>query len=158
MQKLIYAATFTFMLVSSIPSAYAGGSSRSDAKVPHILESGAYPNSASTPYATHHFTIHVQGKSLSELSIDLPEYVSILQGIEVTNQSGQKIDAKVSVNNRIATIVFSKSVQPDTTLSIEMKGVNTLGIDNTWHYRVYGKMVGINEEIPLGTARIQTYR
>lgn len=61
-------------------------------------------------------------------------------------------------NNRTATVVFSQPVQPDTTLSIEMKGVNTLGIDNTWNYRVYGKMVGINEEIPLGTARIPTYR
>jgi hypothetical protein len=84
--------------------------------------------------------------------------VSIHRGIEVTNQSGEKIDAQVSVNDRQATVVFSQPVPPDTVLSINMQGVDTAGIDSTWQYRVYSKEVGLSAEIPLGSARIQTWR
>ncbi|HBL11690.1 MAG TPA: hypothetical protein DD379_09820 [Cyanobacteria bacterium UBA11162] len=157
MKKLIYAATFTLVLASFAPAVQAAGS-LPNAKVPHLVHSSAHPNDALVPNATHHFEVHVQGKGLSELSIDLPQGVSIRNGIEVTNQSGQKINAEVSINDKKATVVFAQPVEPDTTLSINMQGVKTPGYSYTWQYRVYGKLVGINQEISLGSARIQTYR
>jgi hypothetical protein len=87
----------------------------------------------------------------------LPEGVSIPKEIDVKNQSNQKIDAKVSVNNRTALVVFAQPVPPETTLSINMRDVNTLGYSKTWIYRVYGKMVGLTSKIPLGPAWVQTY-
>jgi hypothetical protein len=82
--------------------------------------------------------------------------VSIGRGIEVTNQSGQKIDAQLSVNGTKATVVFSQPVAPDTMLAIEIQGVHTPYIDHTWQYQVYARLVEVNAEIPLGLARIQT--
>jgi hypothetical protein len=157
MKKVIYAATFTLIIASSIPTAWATRKP-GDAKFSHLVDSAAYPDVASVRGATHEIEIHVHGGNLSELSIDLPEDMSIRKGIEVTNQSDKKIEANVSVNNRKATVVFSQPVAPETIVSIAMKGVETPGYDNIWQYRVYAKKVGITAEIPLGTARIHTYR
>lgn len=156
MKKLIYAAVFTFVLASNAPATVAGGAMQ-NANIPHLIHSGAHPNKARFQGATHHFEVHVQGKALSALVIDLPDDVKMRSGIEITNQSGQKIESQVSVNNRKATVVFSQPVSPDTTISIDMLGIRTPGYSRNWMYTISGKMVGINAEIPLGTVLIQTY-
>ncbi|MBD2568741.1 MULTISPECIES: DUF2808 domain-containing protein [Nostocaceae] len=155
MKKLIYAVAFTLVFASSVPTAWA--KNPNDAKFSHLGNSAAVPNDARIPNATHKFDVHVQGKALSELAIDLPEGVSIDQGIEVQNKLGQKIPTMVSMNNRKATIAFSESVAPGTTISIRMKGVNIPMYSETWQYPVYAKKVGFTEAIPLGLAQIQTY-
>lgn len=156
MKKLIYAAVFTVMLASNAPATIAGGAMQ-NANVPHLIHSGAHPNQARFQGATHHFEVHVQGKALSSMTIDLPDDVKMRSGIEITNQSGQKIESQVSVNNRKATVVFSQPVSPDTTISIDLLGIRTPGYSRNWMYAISGKMVGINAEIPLGTVLIQTY-
>lgn len=83
--------------------------------------------------------------------------MSIPKEIEVKNQSGQKINAKVSINNRTATIAFAQAVPLETTLLINMRGVKTPGYSKTWIYQVYGKMVGLTSEIALGPAWVRTY-
>ncbi|MCL1473670.1 DUF2808 domain-containing protein [Argonema antarcticum] len=155
MKKLIYASTFTLMLASWIPIAYAAGSSR-DFKASRIVHSAVHATGTRNLDATHHLEIDVQGSALSELSIDLPEEVSIHRGIKVTNQSGQKIPATVSIGDKKATLVFSQPVPPQTTLSIEIQGVYTPRYRHFWQYMVYGKMVGIDAQIPLGIAQMQT--
>jgi hypothetical protein len=157
MKKLIYAAAFTLAITSLAQAGWADGSVP-DAKVPHFTHSGAHPNNARLQGSTHHFEVHVQGKALSQLSIDLPEDVSISRGIEVTDQSGQEVAAEVSINDRKATVAFSQPVAPDTTLSVKMRGITTPGYPETWLYQVYAKLVDVNAEIPLGSARIQTNR
>ena len=156
MKKLIYAAAFTLLLASNAPATIAGGAMR-NANVPHLIGGAATPNKARFQGATHHFKVHVQGRALSSMTIDLPDDVKMPSGIEVTNQSGQKIESQVSVNNRKATVVFSQPVAPDTTISIDMRGIHTPGYSRNWMYPISGKMVGINAEIPLGTVLIQTY-
>ncbi len=156
MKKLIYAAAFTVMLASNAPATIAGGTMR-NANVPHIVSSAATPNRARFQSATHRFEVHVQGRALSALVIDLPEDVKMRGSIEVTNQSGQKIESQVSVNNQKATVVFSQPVSPDTTISIDMRGIHTPGYSRNWMYAIAGQIVGINAEIPLGTVLIQTY-
>lgn len=157
MKNLIYAAAFTLVFASSVPATWATGRP-SDARFSHLVDTAAYPNNASSLNAIHQFEVHVQGIAVSELSIDLPEGVSIHRGIEVTNQSGQEVAAEVSVNDRKATVVFFQPVPPGTVLSVSMRGVDTGGIDNTWQYRVNAKKVGLTTEISLGSARIQTQR
>ncbi len=156
MKKLIYAAAFTLLLASNASATVAGGAIQ-NANVPHLIHSGAHPNKARFQGATHHFEVHVQGKALSALAIELPEDVKLRSGIEVKNPSGQKIESQVSVNNRKATVVFSQPISPDTTISIDMRGIQTPGYSRNWMYAISGKMVGINAEIPLGTVLIQTY-
>lgn len=158
MNNLIYTgAAFLLAIASSVPAVWATGRP-SDAKVSHLVDSAAYPDSATVQNATHQFEVHVQGKALSELSIDLPKEVSITDGINVKNQLGQKIPATVSINDRKATVVFSQPVAPETVLSVSLQGVQTPGYDQIWLYRFYAKKVGLTAEIPLGTARIHTYR
>ncbi len=158
MKKLIYAgAAFILTIASSISAAQATGRP-GDAKFSHLVDSAAYPRSATFQGATHQFEVHVQGYPLSELSINLPEDIDINDGIEVKNQSGQKIPATVSIKDGNARVVFSQPVPPETTLKVAMQGVNTPGYGNTWQYMVFTKNVGLSGEIPIGMARILTYR
>ncbi len=154
--KLIYAATFTLLIMSSIP-AIAGGALR-DAKAPHLVHSGAHPNNARIRQATHHFDVHVQGSDLEQLFVDVPEGIKVSDRIVVTDQSEQKIDATVSVNDQRITIAFAQPVPTGTTLSVSMKDVKTQSLQGRiWLYPVYSRSVGINADVRIGMARIQTY-
>lgn len=161
MKVLIYIAAFSLVITSSVPGVWAS-EKPGDSSASYLGKTAAYPSDTTAVGATHKIEVHVQGKSLAELAIDLPERVSINNGIEVKNQSGQKIPVTVSINNRKATVGFSQPVAPETKLSILMKGVNTLGNSEAgyslpWMYRVSAKNVGSQGEISLGVARIQTY-
>ena len=157
MKKLIYAAAFTLVFASSVPAALAGGVLR-EARAPHLVHSGAHPNNAGLA-STHHFEVHVQGSDLSQLSFDVPEGIKVSDRIVVTDQSGKKIDANVSVNDRRVEIAFSQPVSNGTTLTISMKGVRTSGyLGRTWLYPVYSRSVGMTEDVRIGMARIQTYK
>lgn len=72
MKRLITATTLTLAIVSLASVAQASGSLR-DSNLPHLGNGGASPNNARARFATHHFEVHIQGKALSELSINLPE-------------------------------------------------------------------------------------
>ncbi len=156
MKKLIYAAAFTFLLASNAPATIAGGAMQ-NANVPHLVGSTATPNRAGFQGATHRFDVHVQGRYLAEIAIALPADLSIRGGIEVKNQSNQKIATQVTVNKQKATVVFAQPVAADTTISIYMRGIQTHGYSRNWGYAISGKMVGINAEVPLGRVAIQTY-
>lgn len=165
MKKIICAKTFTLAIpvgiasfyISSVP-AFAGGVLR-EANAPHIVHSSAHPNGTRVPNATHHFEVHVQGKELSQLSFEVLNGVEVSDRIMVSDQSGKKIDSTVSIKDKRATIAFSQPVPVETTLLISMKGVKTpfLSRGNTWLYPVYGRSVGMTEEIRMGIAQIQTY-
>jgi hypothetical protein len=159
MKRLLYAATLTLALTSLVPAVRADESPGEYQKATHLVHSGAHPNNARIPNATHHFKLEVAGNALSQLSIDLPEGIRVIRGIEVTDQSGKKVEEIVSIKDRKATIAFAQPVPPGTLLSVEIKGIKTSGyLGRTWLYRIYGKDVGFTAEFPLGTARIQTYK
>lgn len=166
MRKLIKPVTFisaipvgiASLYISSVP-ALAGGILR-DANAPHIVHSSAHPNGVRVPISTNHLEVHVQGKELSQLSIDIPEGVEVSDRILVTDQTGKKIDSNVSLKDRRATIIFAQPVPAETTLSISMKGVKTPFTSRGGRimlYPVYGRSVGMTQDIRIGMARIQTY-
>lgn len=156
MKNLIYAAAFAFLLASNAPATMAGGAMQ-NVHVPHLVGSAATPNRAGFQGSTHYFEVHVQGRALSEIAIAIPADLNIRGGIEVKNQSHEKIETQVSVNNQKATVVFAQPVAPDTTISIYMRGIQTPGYSHNWGYAISGKMVGINAEVPFGRVGIQTY-
>ena len=165
MKKLICATTFALaiptgvasLFVSSVP-VLAGGILR-EANAPHIVHSSLHPNGTRVPNATQHFEVHVQGKELSQLSLEIPDSVNVSDRIMVTDQSGKKIDSTVSMKDKKATIAFSQPVPVETTLSISMKGFNTsiLSQRRTLLYPISARSVGMTEDIRIGTAQIQTY-
>jgi Protein of unknown function (DUF2808) len=155
MKKLIYAAVSTILLVSLV-SNDVKASEIDNAKITHIVDSAALPLDGFVQGATHRIDLHVKGQPLSELMINMPSGVKVNQGIEVTNKSGDKISTTVSIIGRKASIAFSQPITPGTTLSISMRGVDTPG-PGIRHYQVSAKKVGLNSELPLGLARINTY-
>ena len=157
MKKLLAITALTLTIASSIPTASASPIPRN--LIASDVHSAAHPNNARVQGATHHFEIYVQSSALSALSIDIPEGVAIREGIEVKNQSGQEVAAKVSIEGRKAILVFSEPIPVGTTLSIEMKGAHTqYSQGKTWLYHISGTLAGTNQEIPLGARYVKTYR
>jgi hypothetical protein len=106
---------------------------------------------------THHFEVHVKGQPISALSVELPEFIRIGDSIEVTDGSNQKIDAKVAIEDKKATLAFAQPVAPDTTLSIKMKGIDAKSyIQKILLYRVNTTVADMNQEMSIGVARIST--
>ncbi|MBW4623367.1 MAG: DUF2808 domain-containing protein [Cyanosarcina radialis HA8281-LM2] len=157
MKRLIYAATLTLTLTSLVGAAYADEVSREHPRATQIIHSGAHPNSQKTPNATYHFELHVGGNALSQLEIDLPDGIDVPKQIEVTDRSGERIDATVSIDNQKAAIAFARPISPGTILSVSLQGIEIPQSRGVWHYPIYGRFVGLTAPIPLGTVRIQTY-
>lgn len=157
MKKLIALAIFSLATAYSIPSAFAGGVIGT--LTTHLVHDGAHPNEARALSVTHHFEVHVQGSELSQLIINLPEGIKVRRGIEVTDRSGQKIDTTVSINDGRATLTFAQPVSSETTLLVDIKGVQTPapGYARTWLYSVYGRSVGMTTDKRIGLAQIKTY-
>ena len=165
MKTLIYATALTLAIpfgivslqASSAAPAYAGGVLL-DAKAPHLVHSNAHPNNARVQNATHHFQVHVHGSELSQLSVDVPEGIRLSDRIVVTDESGNKVDAKTSIDNKRVTITFAQPIPSGTTLSVSMKGVSSrfLSRGRLWLYPIYGRSVGMTEDVRIGLARIQT--
>ena len=160
MKTLLYATALTLAFIASVPAAQASGVLR-DATVTHLVSSGAHPNSAHALTSTYYFTLHVAGKPLSQLSIDLPEDITETPRIEVQDSSGQILDTKIFVNHQLATITFAQPVSPEKTLKVSLKGVQTSGFakshSSIWLLPASGQSVGLKAEIPFGIVRIHTY-
>ena len=156
LKNLIYAAGFTFLLFSPVTAALANGKPNVF-KASHIIRSAAFPDDAEAMTATYEIEVHVQGKPVEGLSIDIPSEIKIDDGIEVENSEGETIATEVSINDNRAQLTFSKPVVPETKLSISMKDVITPGYAEFWQFRVDAKVVGFKEEIPLGITQIMTY-
>jgi hypothetical protein len=156
MKKLISAVAFALIATSLPAIAWVNGKSNYPEST-HLFDSAAIPSNARFQNANHRFKVHVQKKPISELSIYLPEKVSLSKDIEVTDETGQKIDAQTSVDSGKATIAFAQPVSPDTVLKVNLRSVKTPGFEQNWLYRVYSKPVGLTAEIPLGTAEVRTY-
>lgn len=166
MKTLIYATALTLAVpfgiaslqASSVAPAYAGGVLR-DAEAPHLVHSNAHPINARVQNATYHFQVHVQGRDLSQLFVDVPDGIRLGDRIVVTDESGKKVDAKTSTDDKRVTITFEQPVPSGTTLSVSMKGVSTrfLSRGHVWLYSIYGRSVGMTEDLRIGLARIQTH-
>ncbi|ADI64221.1 hypothetical protein [Trichormus azollae] len=96
-----------------------------DAKAPHIIHSGAHPNHVILQKTAHYFEIHIQGRAVSQLSIDVPNGIKVTEGVDISNQYGKKIDANVPSNNGKYTINFAQPVPIETILSIFLNGIIT---------------------------------
>jgi len=127
-----------------------------------ITHSAAYPNRVKVTNATYHIGIQVGSSPLSEIRIVVPEdapgKIRIGQ-IAVTDETRQPLSANRAFNGKEVTIAFAQPVAAGTMLEIDLNGVRTSDLlGRTWQFPIYGKSVGSNQEIPIGTARVQTYK
>lgn len=157
MNKPIKAAVLSFMFIAATATVGFAASSEEISNATHIEHSGVH--SSAMKFGLHHFELHVQGRDLKELSIDLPKRIRKIREIEVTDREGRKIESTISISDREAKIVFARPVSKGTILSVKLMGVKPRSrFGHVWLYRLSGQMVGLNpENIPLGTVRIQTH-
>lgn len=159
MNKLIYTLVLSLVVSSLAPASYAG-------EIPHNLiandiHSDAHPSNARIHDATHHFEIYIRNFDLSDLIIEVPEGIKINaeKNIDVTNQLDQRIETKVSINDRKITLSFLQSIPAGTTLSIKLRNVTTSDSQGqNWLYHISAKIAKSNNEISLGVREIKTYR
>jgi hypothetical protein len=123
----------------------------------YIVDSVAFPKTPRVNNATHRLKLQMQDRSLSQLDIQIPEEVRVTS-IQVSDREGQIIPMDFVIGDRNATISFRDPIPPHTYLRVDLKNVATPPFSNLWLYPIQGQLEGITDLIPLGTARIQTYR
>jgi hypothetical protein len=161
MKTVMFGMLCTIMTMTGTVSIVQAQTNSTTESVSQIVMADADPldtQSTESGFATHFIDVKVEGNSISQLMIDLPDGLKVAKGIKVAARSKQPVNSTVSVNGNSATISFAQPVQPGTTLKIALRGVTgSRNNDNIWFYPVSVRYVGETENIPIGTARIQTY-
>jgi hypothetical protein len=159
MQRFTLTAAVTVLLTATISSALA---QIPISKEKAVIHSAAYPNRVKVTRATYHIGIQVGRVPLSGIRVEVPENApaQIRFGqVAVTDSTGNPITANTSSNEKGVTIAFTSPVSAGETIEIDLLNVKTSDlIGRTWLFPIYGKAVESNQELPLGTARIQTYQ
>ena len=158
MQRFTLTAAVTVLLTATISSALA---QIPISKEKTVIHSAAYPNRVKVTRATYHIGLQVGSIPLSEIRIEVPENApaQIRFGqATVTDATGKTLNTTTSLSEKGVTIAFNPPVAAGETLEIDLNNVRTSNLTGrTWQFPVYGKTIGSAQEIPLGTARIQTY-
>lgn len=126
---------------------------------PHIDATEAIPSNASASRPTYIFKVHVQGHTLSSVTIDLPEGIKIGGTIDVVDQLNRSVGATVTPQGNKAVVSFAQPVATGTTLNFYMRNISI-----SWNKKdlihqipVSAKFANLDADIPLGLVRIQTY-
>ncbi len=159
MQRFTSTTILTALFTATISTALA---QMPASKASAVVHSAAYPNRVKVTSATYHIGVQVGSSPLSELRIKVPENApaQIRVGqVMVTDAVGKTVSANSSFDRKAVTIAFAQPVAAGTLLEIDLNGVRTSDLlGRTWQFPIYGTSIGTNQEISLGTARIQTYK
>lgn len=116
--------------------------------VPHITNSGVRNN-------THFIRVAVVGMSLEDIMISLPSQMERFKGVKIRDQSGKEIAAKTEVTKERLSISFDQPLAPGNSLEVQFTGVQSrISGGRVLLYGVTAKRVGLQGEIPIGTARV----
>lgn len=116
--------------------------------VPHITNSG-------TRNDTHFIKVAVAGMSLQDIMIALPTQMERFNKVEIKDQSGREIKAKIQISKQLLSITFDQPVTPGSSVEVQLKGVQRrASSSNILLYGVTAKRVGFQGDIPIGIARI----
>ena len=130
-----------------------------EANAPHLHGSAAIPNDRNALNMSYRFYVHVQGASIDQLSVNLPDKISYKGRVTITNQAGKKVGFASSLNEQTELIKFDRSIEPNEILTVDLDGIH---IKSNLIYRTLFMPISVNENkinavIPIGTARIQLY-
>lgn len=158
MRTLIYGAVFALSVAVLVPAVDASTRTGGE-NFPHIDSSLQFPESKAR-IVRHTFRLHLpQGsRAISQLKISVPAGLTVRDDISISDDSGQKIDTKVSVNSNQVILTFSQPVSAETTIKIAMNKVIISGFSSPWLYQVAAKFAGDDADTPLGMARVLSYQ
>ena len=158
MKKLMFLGTLLATTFASV-SATLATPSLPTLPAPHIDATEAIPNNKSASKPTYFFEVHVQGHTLSSVTIDLPEGIKVGGDINVVDQLNRSVGATVTPQGNKATISFSQPIAIGTTLNFYMREMSI-----AWNQKdsihlipVSARFASLGADIPLGLVRIQTY-
>ena len=158
MKRLISPISIILFLALVAPDVKATGTS-GDTNSPHIIHANTHSSYGTRGLTNHHFEVHVEGKPLTRLLIELPEQLKIYRGVKVTDSMGNSIQANTRINKEIAALEFAQPVPIGTIISIDMLGLENsiFGLsDQMWQYQIFGNLVGLDRNIILGIITVKT--
>ncbi|MBD2358916.1 DUF2808 domain-containing protein [Tolypothrix sp. FACHB-123] len=128
--------------------AQAQSQTASTINVPYITGSGVSNN-------THFIRVAVNGMSVQDLMITLPYQMERFEQVQIKDQSGREIAAKTQSTKGRLTITFDQPVTPGNSIEVQFAGVrNRISSVRTLLYGVTAQRMGLQGDIPVGTARI----
>ena len=158
MKRLMFFGTLLATTFASVSATFATPS-LPNLSAPHIDATEAIPSNASASRPTYLFKVHVQGHTLSSVTVDLPEGIKIGGTIDVVDQLNRSVGATVTPQGNKAVVSFAQPVATDTTLNFYMRNISI-----SWNKKdlihqipVSAKFANLDADIPLGLVRIQTY-
>lgn len=106
--------------------------------------------------STHFIRIAVIGMSLKDLMIAVPSQMDGYDSLRITDQLGKVISAKTESAKDRVSIVFTQPVSPGGYIDVAFTGARMSSPGGqTLEYGVTAERVGLQGEIPIGTARVE---
>ncbi|BDI20819.1 hypothetical protein ANSO36C_66210 (plasmid) [Nostoc cf. commune SO-36] len=123
-KKIIYATVaFTAATLALIFAGYAVAKTDDDID-PNVDNNLPFsPNAWRLVKHTFRINIPKNGKTISQLIIDVPSTVAVSNDIEVLDEEGQKINTNISVSGRQIIINFPKTVVYNSKLNVNLNKV-----------------------------------
>lgn len=158
MKKLMFLGTALAATFASVSATFATPS-LPNLSAPHIDATEAIPNNVSASRPTYIFKVHVQGHTLSSVTIDLPEGIKIGGTIDVVDQLNRSLGATITSQGNKSVISFAQPIAVGTTLKFSMRDMNIDRQKTTFIHLipVSAKFANLDANIPLGLVRIQIY-
>ncbi len=158
MKKLMFLGTILAATFGSV-SATLATPSLPNLSAPHIDASAAIPNNRGASRPTYFFQVHVQGHTLSSVTIDLPEGIKFGGTIDVVDQFNRAVGATVAPQGNKIIVSFAQPIATGTTLNFYMRDISIASSQKDLIHLipVSAKFANLDADIPLGLVRIQTY-
>lgn len=157
MKKILFSTAAILTLAVSTSTAIAQTTTASNfARITNFSEFPQRIRYWSTPRHTFKIAISERSNAVSKIIIEAPDNIKLDDNIDISNQSGEKINAEIAIDEKIATLTFSEPVAPGTKLTIEMNKVRKRGATRgEMLYKVFANFVGSNQAVPVGIARLR---
>nr|MDZ7980256.1 DUF2808 domain-containing protein [Aulosira sp. ZfuVER01] len=157
-RTLTYTAIFALSMAVLVPATYANPTPQSS-NFPHVLSLGEFPQGIRHWRILRH-TLKIEvpqnSKAISQLIIEAPANIVLRESIDVSEESGKKIAAKVSIQGKKATLEFAELITPETTIVVEMKNVKkTAATSGDKLYKISAIFADMNTELPIGVAQLR---
>ncbi|MBW4685712.1 MAG: DUF2808 domain-containing protein [Komarekiella atlantica HA4396-MV6] len=157
-RKLIHTTILALTMAVVVPATYANPTPQSS-NFPHVISLGESPQGIRHWRILRHtlkIAVPENSKAISQLIIEAPANIVLRESIDVFEQSGKEIAAKVFIQGKKATLEFAESVAPGTVIIVEMKNVKKTAVTTgDKFYKISTILAGMNVELPIGIVQLR---
>jgi len=154
MKNLILLSTLSIAIATTVlPSVAQGQQAQYSPTAPRITGTNGYSDAQS-------ISVYTGEQPLSFITVRPPDFISIGDRIQISDQSGQAIASNISREGDMIRINFAQPIPPQTTLEIKFHDLafsSTVALNGVYNYEVAAGYADSRQEIPLGLARVQVF-